>query len=234
MIDFFSKYPYMALSLTLLTVFGFALSISPSHCRKSILLSAVISAPYGFASALFVPEYWTPVRVFEFVAGPEDILFSFANGGMVWMAGIWMVRDRIQLKIDSKKVVIHVLGYVSFGYSSYVVFRFMDLGVMASVIASIGVLGAIVLAVRREFWPLALIGSVSFGVFYLIIIKGWFELFPGFIAQWTHTNLWGPLVFGVPVDEIVWAAGFGGVWPMIMAWAFDVRFVSNKASERPA
>ncbi len=218
----------MALSLILLGIFVIVFLICPRHLRMSFFLSAFISAPYGFASVFFVPEYWKPIRVFELFAGPEDILFSFANGGTVWVIAIWLLRDRVRLEINPKRIIAHTLGYVSFGYSCFIIFRFLDIGAMAAAIASICVLGVVVLAVRRDLWPMALAGSVSFLLLYFATIKLCFGLFPEFLLQWNHLNLWGPTVFGVPLDELVWAAGFGGVWPMMMAWTFDVRFASER------
>jgi hypothetical protein len=37
------------------------------------------------ASVFFVPYCWSPVRVADFPAGPEDFIFSFANGGIAWL-----------------------------------------------------------------------------------------------------------------------------------------------------
>lgn len=227
MVDFFSTYPYMALSLFLLAVFGFAFLVCPLHCRKSLLLSALISAPYGFASVFFVPEYWNPVRVFEISAGPEDVIFSFANGGIVWMIAIWALRDRVRMELRAKRIIVHTLGYLSFGYSCFILFRLMGLGAMISATYSIYALGAVVLAIRRDLWPLALVGSVSFGLLYFTVIRGCFAIFPGFLSQWNHSNLWGPIAFGVPVDELVWASGFGGVWPIMMAWSFGAHFIAE-------
>lgn len=215
----------MALSLALLGVFVFVFSMCPQHLRMSLLLSASISAPYGFASVFFVPEYWDPVRVFELSAGLEDIMFSFANGGAVWMIAIWALRDRVRLEINPKRIIGHSLGYLIFGYSCYILLRLLGIGTMASAVISICALGAVVLAARRELWRLALAGSLSFGLLYFGIIRACFVIFPEFILQWNDVNLWGPFAFGVPIDEIAWAASFGAVWPMMMAWAFRAQFV---------
>ena len=66
---------------------------------------------------------------------------------------------------------------------------------------------------------------ISFIIFYFIFIKVGLMVFPEFLQQWTAKNLWGPDVWGIPLDEIAWAAGFGAVWPLIIAYLFNARLV---------
>ena len=46
---------------------------------------------------------------------------------------------------------------------------------------------------------------------------------PHFIQQWNLPSLSG-FIFGMPIEELVWALGFGFTWPLFMAHVFDVRF----------
>jgi hypothetical protein len=41
--------------------------------------------------------------------------------------------------------------------------------------------------------------------------------------HWNPHNLWGPRLFGVPVEEVAWALAYGAVWPLFMAYVFDAR-----------
>ncbi len=52
--------------------------------RRALLLSGLLSMPSSLTTFYFVPEYWQPVRLFDFPLGIEDIFFSFSTGMMVW------------------------------------------------------------------------------------------------------------------------------------------------------
>jgi hypothetical protein len=45
------------------------------------------------------------------------------------------------------------------------------------------------------------------------------------------------VILGVPLDEIIWGAAFGGAWPMFAMYLFDARLrpalQSNPGGESP-
>jgi len=43
-----------------------------------------------------------------------------------------------------------------------------------------------------------------------------------FLQQWNLPSLSG-FIFGLPLEELVWALGFGFTWPVFMAHVFDVQ-----------
>jgi len=70
---------------------------------------------------------------------------------------------------------------------------------------------------------------------YWAVLKLWHLLVPSFGAQWNSEALWGPTVFGVPLDEVAWAAAFGLAWPLFAAYLFHARLEpasSSSALER--
>jgi hypothetical protein len=64
----------------------------------------------------------------------------------------------------------------------------------------------------------------AFTSMYTIIFFITITLWPEFIGQWNTENLWGISVIGIPLEEIVWAAAYGGVWPTMMAYVFDIKW----------
>ena len=85
MTRFVQTYPYLMLSLTMLGIFLLALARSPRQVRGFAALSGLLAAPFALTSFLVVPEYWRPVRIAEFLAGPEDIIFTFASAGTAYL-----------------------------------------------------------------------------------------------------------------------------------------------------
>jgi len=220
----FSAYPYLALSLALFIIFVAGLVVFQGQ-RRLMLLSGLLSAPYALASVGFVPEYWNPVRVANFLTGPEDIIFSFANGGIVWLLSIWLVQRRVTLSLQTGRLFRRYIACTSSGVALILVCRFSGLGVMTSVTVSIVALGVLLLWRRGELWPIPVAGAIGFTLLYLVLTVAVSMIWPDYLMQWNADNLWGPIFLGVPLEEVVWAFGYGAVWPLLMAYVFDARLV---------
>ena len=220
-----TNYPYLILTLVLLMLFAAGLIISPAKQRWPMVVSGLLSIPCSFASIVFVPEYWNPVRIVTFIIGPEDLIFSFTTGAIVWLLATWPLRNYIGLKLQPRLIIRRYLIVFLIGLSVSAISLLAGFGVMISTIFGILSVGIFILCLRKNLWPIQLIGMISFVIFYLIIIKVAFIIFPEILQQWTASNLWGPDVWGIPLDEIAWAAGMGAIWPLIIAYLFDVRMV---------
>jgi len=70
-------YPYLVASLVLLMISMTGYWVFPKR-RRALLLSGLLSIPCSLTTFYFVPEYWQPVRLFDFPLGVEDIFFSFS------------------------------------------------------------------------------------------------------------------------------------------------------------
>jgi hypothetical protein len=102
---------------------------------------------------------------------------------------------------------------------------------MVSAIIAIGALWTVLLWHRRELWPLSAAGAVGFTAYYAVIVVALAVVLPGLQLHWTRENLWGPRVFGVPLEEVAWAFAYGAVWPLFMAYVFDTRPVLRDIAE---
>ena len=219
-----STYRYLAVSLVLLIIFVAGLVVSQGQ-RRLMLLSGLLSAPYALASVSFVPEYWNPVRVANFLTGPEDIIFSFANGGIVWLLSICLVQRRTTVSLQTGRLLRRYIVCTSSGSVFILVCRFSGFGVMTSVMVSVVALGVLLLWRRGKLWPLPVAGAIGFTLLYLVLTVAVSMIWPDYFLQWNADNLWGPSLLRVPLEEIVWAFGYGAVWPLLMAYVFDARLV---------
>ncbi len=57
-------------------------------------------------------------------------------------------------------------------------------------------------------------------------------LWPHFAEQWTHANLWGLTIAGMPLEEYVWSLAFGSTWPLIIAHVLEARVVPANTAIR--
>ena len=86
-------------------------------------------------------------------------------------------------------------------------------GLFLSMIA----VGSALLYSKKQYWFLSLAGACGFILFYIILIAGIGICYPSMHTQWTLENLWDVNFLGFPLEEYIWAFGFGAVFPLIMA-----------------
>ena len=218
-------YPYMVMTLLFSMLFAAAFIISPVKQRRPMLISALLATPCCFASIFFVPGYWDPVRIVTFIVGPEDLLFSFTTGGLAWFLATWPMRNYMECELRSRLIIRRYLICVFLGSTVNAVFLVFGFGVMISAIFGVLLVGTALLLWQKDLWPLQPIGLISFAVLYFIVIKWVFTVFPEFSLQWSAENLWGLTVWGIPLEEIAWAAACGAFWPFIAAYLFNVRLI---------
>jgi hypothetical protein len=233
MVRFIHTYPYLMLSLTMLGVFLAALVFTQRRLRWVTLLSGALAAPFALTSPLVVPSYWSPSRIAVFLAGPEDVLFAFASAGIASLAAVRLLRHRIEFQPRTERIWWRYLGGaccgLAVGDSSW---RLGGTPMTATVMAFCA-LTAVILWRRRDLWPLALAGIPGFALLYLGLLKTSYVLMPTFGSQWNPQGLWGPMLFGVPLDEVIWAAAFGVAWPLFAAYLFDARVTPAPSSLIP-
>ncbi len=220
---FVHTYPYFTASLFLLALFAVAYWRFRSQ-RHHLLVGGLLSAPSGFCAILFVPEYWDPVQLFRFGAGPEDLIFSFSNGGLIWLVVVAIhsgrsLEPRIEPCFLLRRWVVLTLGFSIL----WIPLLAVGLDVMrSSILAALLVLAALIRQ-RPELLPIASAGAALFGIPYTLLCGLLFRLFPGFLEQWSHANLSGWFVLGVPLEETAWALAWGATWPVVLAYVLDVR-----------
>lgn len=195
-----------------------------SREREKILISAILSMPAACTAVLFVPEYWKPIRITQYSVGIEDIIFSFATGGIVWIFVSFSVGRNFSYNMALSTLIKRYLALVALGvFFIYILNRSTKWGVMAEALVGIIIIGLILLMrFRFKSWRIALAGSLLFTLYYSIIMGISLKLFPHMILFWNNNNLWGLSVFNVPLEEIVWAFGYGAVWPLAMAYVFNL------------
>jgi len=219
-----ARFPYLVMSLALSFLLLAGLLVWPRQ-RKLTLLSAALQAPFGLLSVFFVPDYWEPERVFSLGsgAGAEDILFSFASGGLTWLLAVSLSGARIEADIEPRMVLARFSAYAVPGVTAGALLWWRGLGPMDATIA-VAVVAAATLAWRqRSVLRLSAAGALGFGILYPAVLKGAYTLWPLFPDQWSSTGSWGLSVWGLPLEEIVWAAGGGAVWPLFVAYLVDAR-----------
>jgi hypothetical protein len=224
-----ARQPYLALGLLILA-FGLAwLALVPSRPRVA-LWAALAAAPFGlFEYVFYVPEYWTPQQWRLSWVGLGDLVFTFAAGGVAWLLATTPCRGRVSVSWGPRRVARRFVGCTGIGLALAVVI--WQAGVpmyLASLLAMWVGWGSVVWRNPHLRW-LGLVGGPAFALAYVALLRLTFALAPDFHLQWNWATLSGVTWVGVPLEEVLWAATFGAVWPSFMAYVLDARPLSGPA-----
>ncbi|MGH2348462.1 MAG: hypothetical protein ACRDFT_03225 [bacterium] len=194
---------------------------APRH-RTPALVSAAICAPSAVFAFLFVPAYWHPKLIVAIPVGIEDVLFSFANGGLAWLM-ISGGRGALRLRIDLAAIARRWLLMAAIFSPLLAAILWIGLPVMPAVLLCAAVACGVLL--WRQPWHrgLAAKGALAFSAFYGSLLWMAFQLWPEFLHQWNAQALSGVLIAGMPAEEIGWAVAYGAVWPLFMAYLLDAQ-----------
>jgi hypothetical protein len=215
------SYPYFLGCIILLLVFCCLFLLFPGQ-RRAMWLSAALSTPFSLATLFLVPHYWMPRRLGDLLVGVEDCIFSFATGGIAWVLAVLFMEGRIHLPREIKPSWVRYLACIVTGGWLIVVCRFLGLGFMMSTLLSIYGVGLFLFISQRRLWFLALGGGFSFLLLYAAIFLVCLYFYPHFLKQWNPGAILA-LIWGVPLQELAWALGFGITWPLYMAFVFNVQ-----------
>ncbi len=197
-----------------------AIYVWKPHLRRQMLWVSLFTAFTGLAEPLFVPRYWTPPSLFNLAAtthfDAESLIFSWGTGG------IGSVLYEATLNIRHHKMTseekhrerrwLHLFSLVVMPIVFGVLFFLTGLNPIYCVSAALfaGAVAAVIC--RPDLGWNTLLGGLLFMGLYFVLFYFIILLFPWFIGAWNLPALSGFLLFGVPLEELLFAFSFGMMW----------------------
>ena len=191
----------------------------PQH-RTAMWRASVFMAAFGLTEPLFVPEYWNPPSLFELAQRTgfdiESIIFSFAIGGIAAVLYNIILHKRMEVLGPAERhqwrhrrhrwalaaplVLFPILYFLPWN-PIYAGIATMVLGAIAAVLC------------RPDLKSNTLLGGVLFLALYSIFLVGLKWSAPGYIEQvWNLKALSGIVIYGLPIEELMFGFSFGLVW----------------------
>ena len=206
--------------------------------RVEMWRASVFMAPFGLTEPIFVPEYWNPPSLFELAQRTgfdiESIIFTFAIGGIGTVLYNIIMRKRLA-EIDpharnDRRYRWH-LWALAVPFASFPLFYFLPWNPVDAGIAAM-TLGAIAAVLcRPDLKSNTLLGGVLFLALYSIFMFGLKWSVPGYIEQvWNFKALSGIVIYGVPIEELLFGFSFGLMWTGIYEHFTWRQGVSDPAS----
>ncbi len=201
------------------------------NLRKEMLIASLIATPAALSEFFFVPEYWYPDAIISPKLSIEDFLFSFAVGGIAAVLYELVVRRVKHKRLcdclhESRLPVLVLLVGVVVVFITYFIFR-----INFMIAAYIGILTDLSLMVltRPDLTRKLLLSSLLFGLFYTLFFALFTVIVPGFTAHWNPKALSGLTFLKVPIEEILWGFGAGGLFGPIYEYLLGISITKSKS-----
>ena len=202
--------------------------------RREMWLASIYTAPFGLTEPLFVPEYWNPPSLFNLAQNTgfdiESLIFCFGIGGVsAVLYNILTGRSTGPVDEAERRRPLHRHHYlalsapfVTFAVTYALPWNPIYPGILAMFVGAV----AAVLC-RPDLRSTTGVGGVLFVGYYVLFLQGLEVLAPGYIERvWKLEVLLGVQIFGMPVEELLFTAGFGMYWSGVyehLAWRRSVR-----------
>ncbi len=182
--------------------------------------ASLFTTPFGLTEPLFVPEYWSPPSLFDLARTTgfdlESLIFCFAIGGVgAVLVNVLSGRQAVPLPSSAHHDPRHRFHRLALA-APFLVFPVLWLIPWNPIypgIVAMGVGTAATIACRPDLLRNTVTGAIVFTGYYVIFLVGLQVTAPGYIERvWNLEALSGWTPFGLPVEEMLFAAGFGGYW----------------------
>jgi len=215
------KYHYVWLlwSLAFVALWGVLFVANPAK-RHAMWRTSLVTALFGVTEPLFVPRYWNPPSLFELAQRTgfdiESFIFAFAVGGIGMVLYTALTRrELVPLCAEERHERRHRLHRVAL-IAPFVLlipgFLLPWNPIYPSVLAlAVGALAAVIC--RPDLARNTFVGGALFLGLYAVFMLGLRWLAPGYIGTvWNLPALSGVLIYGVPLEELLFGVTFGMYW----------------------
>lgn len=218
------QYIWLIWSLILIAIWAVIYAFLKSKENKKEMLSVSFwTALTGLAEPIFVPEYWLPPSLFDLALNTgfdiESVIFSFGTGGIAVIIYEWIFRTSHESIPISKRHGhhhLHIFALFATPIIFLVLFWIADWNVIYSVIISMTLGGLLAWYCRPDLKNKMITSAFIFLFLYFIYFLILIALSPGYVEKvWNLEAISGILIFGIPLEELLFAFSFGFLWSSI-------------------
>lgn len=205
--------------------------------RNVMLKSSLYTSLFGLTEPLFVPEYWNPPSLFNLVQTTgfdiESLIFTFGMGGVgAVLYNVLLRRDMQPIGTRDRFERRHRYHLASL-FLPFIMFPIFFFILPWNPIYP-GIISMIVGAVaahicRPDLARQSMIGGVLFCGYYLLFMLMLLWFAPGYIEQvWNLSTLTGIVLFGIPLEEPLFAFAFGMYWSVVYEHVMWQRSIADQ------
>lgn len=191
-----------------------------------MLIASLIITPAGLSEVFFVPGYWLPDTIRNPKLSIEDFIFSFAIGGIIAVIYELFMKGKVKHQRLCNCYNGEFFHGLILGIGIIVIFltyALFKINFMYAVYIGIVVDVVLIVITRPDLLKKVLYSGLLFGLLYFLFFSILSFFTPSFIKHWNLSNLSGIILLGVPVEEILWAIGAGGLLGPIYEYLLSIK-----------
>jgi hypothetical protein len=195
-----------------------ALYVWRPSARRTMLMVSLFATPLGpLSQYLHVQDYWRPETITGTLLGPEDFIIAFLIGGIT--AGFYsFFRNPIHPRQQRSGLWVPVVVAYALGVLlMYGSFYGLGLSSIAAAFLLLALFAVVPALMKPWVFKGAVLTGAVFTVFLFVFYVGFFWYYPGIVDAWWF-GASGNRLYGVPVEEFVWAF----LWGMAAASGSEV------------
>lgn len=219
------QYAWLIWSLVLLVIwFAVYFSLRSKESKREMLVVSLWTSLLGLTEPLFVPEYWSPLSLFDLALRTgfdiESLIFSFGIGGIavVIYERIFRTRHKQMTSYEQhlSRHQYHLLVLLSAPVVFFFLFIATSLNPLHSAIIAMVIGGLFTWYCRPDLKNKMIVSALIFFGIYFVYFLTLIAMYPGYVEQvWSLKDISGVLIFGIPLEELLFAFGFGFLWSSV-------------------
>ena len=177
-------------------------------------ISLIMGVAAPLSEIWFVKDYWRPETVTGWPVSIEDFLFGFLVGGIASVIYEELFGRRHANRKNRKHhwswfiVPTLALFLISFG----TLFSILKLTSMYAAVTGYLLVAGVIIYWRHDLWRDSVISGLIAGVAMFLGYMIFLSFYPDAIHRWwLLNNISGISLYGVPIEELIWAFGWGMV-----------------------
>lgn len=213
------QYIWLTLAAAFLIPWALLYAAYPQH-RRAMRWASLFTTPFGLTEPLFVPTYWNPPSLFDLAQRTgfdlESLIFCFAIGGVGAVAYNVLTGQQVRPVASHHRQAPrhrHHRKAIAAPFVTFALLVWLPWNPIYPAIVAMFVGTVATLACRPDLKSKTWIGGLLFLVYYLVFLMGLEVTAPGYIERvWNLSALTGWAIWRLPIEELLFAFGFGMYW----------------------
>ena len=171
-------YPYLFSDILWLCGLMLVVRSLPVASHRRLLVRLGLTMIPNFLFSLADYDYWNPMRVGGWAAGPEDMLFTFNAAATACLPAVWLYRHKLMV---AERPMPRFGRLLAIGIPTQCVFLVLfsiSRSGIASAILALFMAVVPLLLLRPDLWRLSAAGGIGFPLFYCGIVRAAFWICP--------------------------------------------------------
>lgn len=192
--------------------------------KREMLIVSLLTSLLGLTEPVFVPEYWAPPSLFNLALRTgfdiESLIFSFGIGGIVVVLYdriFHTVHKRISTQAQhAPRHRYHLLAILAASILFIVLTLLTKLNPIYISVIAMTFGGFATWYCRPDLKKKMIVSAFLFLSLYFFYFLTLIAVYPGYVQQvWNLKVISGILIFGIPLEELLFAFSFGFLWSSI-------------------